>query len=118
MSHDRTRKESFFLGHLFISYMLVVPQATVNRAMETLANAKLITYTYDRIDILNRQQLEKASCECYGDIKRGYDRILDAAVSVKRVFRLSTPDDNSGLATGSHHSRFVMVGARVSRHLE
>jgi hypothetical protein len=84
MTHYRTRKESFFLGHRFISYMLVVPQATVNRAMETLANAKLITYTYDRIDILNRQQLEKASCVCYCDIKRGYDRILDAAVSLKR----------------------------------
>ena len=84
MTQDRTRKESFFLGHLFISYMLIVPQPTVSRAMETLANAKLITYTYDTIDILNRQQLEKASCECYGDIKRGYDRILDAAVSLKR----------------------------------
>ena len=59
MTHYRTRKKSFFLGHRFISYMLVVPQATVNRAMETLANAKLITYTYDRIDILNREQLKR-----------------------------------------------------------
>ena len=64
--------------------MLIVPQPTVNRAMETLANAKLITYTYDTIDILNREQLEKVSCECYGVIQRGYNRILANANYLKR----------------------------------
>ncbi len=79
MTHERTRKDSFILGHLFIAYMLVIPEAAVTGAMETLVQAHLITYTRNRIHILNREQLEKASCECYGVIKRGYDRLLDTA---------------------------------------
>ncbi len=79
MTHERTRKDSFILGHPFIAYMLVVPETAVTRAMETLVQAQLITYTRNRIHIVNREQLEEASCECYGVIKRGYDRMLENA---------------------------------------
>lgn len=79
MTQDRVHAESFILGRHFISYMLVVPEAIVTSTIEMLSKADLITYIGGRIHILNRELLEEASCECYGAIKREYDRLLNTA---------------------------------------
>jgi CRP-like cAMP-binding protein len=79
MTQDRVQAKSFILGRHFISYMLVVPEAIVTSTMEMLSKADLITYIGGRIHVLNRELLEEASCECYGVIKREYDRLLKTA---------------------------------------
>ena len=76
MTHDRAQKSEFPLTHEFLAYMLGARRASVSIALSTLAKAGLISYTRDSIHVLNRKRLEKASCECYGVIKREYDRLL------------------------------------------
>ncbi|HWV90324.1 MAG TPA: Crp/Fnr family transcriptional regulator, partial [Burkholderiales bacterium] len=36
----------------------------------------LIRYTRGRIKVLDRKQLEARVCECYGVVKKEYDRLL------------------------------------------
>ena len=76
MTQDRVHGESFILGRHFISYMLVVPEAIVTSILEMLSKAKLITYIGGKIRVLDRPHLKNVSCECYGDIKREYERLL------------------------------------------
>ena len=78
MTHDRVQKPEFPLTHEFLAYMLGARRASVSIAARTLAKAGLISYTRGSIHVLNRKQLEKASCECYGVIKREYDRLLSS----------------------------------------
>jgi CRP-like cAMP-binding protein len=80
MTQDRVHDQSFILGHHFISYMLVVPETTVASILETFSKAKLISYVGGRIRVLDRPHLKNVSCECYGDIKREYERLLDTAL--------------------------------------
>jgi hypothetical protein len=37
---------------------------------------ELIDYTRGRILVLDRERLEKRSCECYAVVRKGYDRLL------------------------------------------
>jgi hypothetical protein len=76
MTQDRVHEESFILGSHFISYMLVVPEAIVTSTIEILSKAKLISYIGGKIRVLDRPHLKHVRCECYGDIRREYDRLL------------------------------------------
>ena len=78
MTQDRVHDEAFILGSQFISYMLVVPEAIVTSTIETLTEAKLISYIGGRIRVLDRPHLKNVSCDCYGDIKREYERLLNS----------------------------------------
>jgi CRP-like cAMP-binding protein len=77
MTHDRVQRQSFLLGHMFLSYMLAVSETSVKNALQTLSEANLINVSSE-IEVLDREGLEKASCECYGVIKREYDQLLSA----------------------------------------
>jgi hypothetical protein len=57
--------------------MLAVPKASARNALQTLSEANLINVSSE-IEVLDREGLEKASCECYGVIKREYDQLLSA----------------------------------------
>ena len=80
MTQDRVCDESFILGSHFISYMLVVPEAIVIGIMETLSKAKLISYTGGKIRVVDRPHLKNVSCECYGAIRREYERLFHTAL--------------------------------------
>ena len=73
---DRVESNELQLTQEFISQMLGVRRAGVTEAANRLQTAGLIRYTRGRITILNRQELEAASCSCYGIIKGEYDRLL------------------------------------------
>ncbi len=75
--YDRVGSNQLQLTQEFISEMLAVRRTGVTEAANSLQQAGLIRYHRGRISILNRQELEAASCSCYGIIKGEYARLLD-----------------------------------------
>jgi len=79
MTHDRVKSNQFPLTHQFLAQMLGVRRASVTVIARKLQKAGLIHYIHGKITILDRKGLEAASCECYGIVKRNFDRILGSA---------------------------------------
>ena len=75
-THDRARKDEFQLTHEFLATMLAVRRASVTEAAGQLQDAGLITYRRGVVNVLDREGLENASCECYGLVKREYERLV------------------------------------------
>jgi hypothetical protein len=53
-----------------------VRRAGVSVAAGTLQKAGVIDYAYGRVAVLDRAGLEAASCECYGTVRRQFERLL------------------------------------------
>ena len=75
-THDRVGSDQFFLTQEFLAQMLGVRRSGVSAAAGLLQKAGLIRYARGRITVLDRPGLESAACECYGVIKREFDRLL------------------------------------------
>jgi len=73
---DRVQSNELPLTQVFMSKMLGVRRAGVTEAANTLQRAGIIRYTRGMITILNRQELEAASCPCYKIVKSQYARLL------------------------------------------
>jgi len=65
MAYDRMDSEEFPLTQEFVAMMLGANRPTVTVVAGTLQKAGLITYHRGRVTILDRENLEAASCECY-----------------------------------------------------
>ena len=65
LAHDRVGKNEFPLTQEFVAMMLGVSRPSVTIVAGTLQKAGLITYRHGRLTIVDRDQLESASCECY-----------------------------------------------------
>jgi hypothetical protein len=63
------------MAQQLIANMMGVPLEGATGALK-LHNAGLIVYVLGRIRVLNRQGLEKRTCECYAVVKKEYDRLL------------------------------------------
>lgn len=81
MTHDRVSSDSFPLTQEFLAQMLGVRRPSVSTAASILQRAGFIRYRRGKITVLDRPGLEGAACECYGVVRREYDRLLggDAA---------------------------------------
>src|SRR3954465_14721783 len=77
MAHDRMKADQFPLTQEFVAMMLGVNRSTVTVVAGTLQRAGLITYHRGRIEVLDRERLESASCECY----RATTRLLESVIS-------------------------------------
>lgn len=75
-TQDRMKKDRLDLTQEFISIMLGSRRAGVNIAAGVLQRAGLINYKRGRIEVLDRQGLEEASCECYEVVRKEYVRLL------------------------------------------
>ena len=75
-THDRVASDQFLLTQEFLAQMLGVRRSGVSAAAGLLQKAGLIRYARGRITVLDRPGLESAACECYGVIKREFDRLL------------------------------------------
>jgi CRP-like cAMP-binding protein len=78
MCQDRAKSDELGLTHEFLSIMLGVRRAGVSVAASKLQEKGLIRYTHGHLRILDRGGLEGYSCECYGVVKKEYDRLLAA----------------------------------------
>jgi CRP-like cAMP-binding protein len=78
MTHDRMHADEFLLTQEFLAMMLGVQRTGVTTAAGALQRAGLIRYQRGNVTILDRQGLEKGSCECYGLSKAEFDRLLGA----------------------------------------
>jgi CRP-like cAMP-binding protein len=75
-TQDRAESDQFFLTHEFLAFMLGVTRQTVSIAEGELQEAGLISYHRGHMTILDRSALEAASCECYGIVRREFERLL------------------------------------------
>jgi len=77
LSLDRLEGSELVMTQELISNMLGVRREGVTEAALQLQAAKLISYSRGRISVLDRPGIEKRSCECYGVVKKEYDRLKE-----------------------------------------
>jgi CRP-like cAMP-binding protein len=75
-TQDRAESDRFFLTHEFLAFMLGVTRQSVSIAVGELQEAGLIAYHRGHMTILDRPRLEATSCECYGIVRREFERLL------------------------------------------
>ncbi|HET7749337.1 MAG TPA: Crp/Fnr family transcriptional regulator [Terriglobales bacterium] len=73
--HDRVHTDLMPLTHEFLAQMLGAPRTTVTLAAGMLQQAGLIDYTRGQVTIKNRSGLEEAACECYGVVRKEFQRL-------------------------------------------
>jgi CRP-like cAMP-binding protein len=76
MCHDRVGEPTVNLTQQFIAQMLGVRRASIGVVAGSLQEADLIRYSRGRIEIVSRPALERAACECYGVVRKEYERLL------------------------------------------
>jgi len=82
LSLDRLPGSELRMTQELIANMLGVRREGVTEAALKLQKAGLIRYARGRILVLDRDALERCSCECYAVVKKEYDRLLPAKPAV------------------------------------
>jgi len=77
--HDRISTDTIALTQEFLADMLGVQRTTVTAVARALQEKGAIRYRRGVVDIVDRSVLETLSCECYGVIRRTYERLLPEA---------------------------------------
>ncbi|MEP6503307.1 MAG: Crp/Fnr family transcriptional regulator [Betaproteobacteria bacterium] len=81
LSLDRLSGSELVMTQELIANMLGVRREGVTESATKLQKAGLIKYARGRITVLDRAGLEERSCECYGVVKKEYDRLLPPRVA-------------------------------------
>jgi CRP-like cAMP-binding protein len=76
LSIDRLPSNQLKMTQELIANMLGVRRPGVTEAATKLQDAGLIRYSYGHIEVLDRPGLENRVCECYGVVRREFDRLL------------------------------------------
>jgi CRP-like cAMP-binding protein len=76
LSLDRLNGDELIMTQELIANMLGVRREGVTEAAGNLQTAGLIEYRRGHITVLDRAGLEMRTCECYGVVKREFDRLL------------------------------------------
>jgi len=58
------------ITHDFIATMMGTDRSTVSLTASAMQENGIIEYERNAVKIVNRRELEKAACECYGVIRR------------------------------------------------
>ena len=81
LSLDRLHSDELAMTQELIANMLGVRREGVTEAAGHLQKAGLIRYQRGHITVLDRAKLEDRACECYGVVKKEYDRLLPATMA-------------------------------------
>jgi CRP-like cAMP-binding protein len=73
---DRTASNELTVTQQLIADMLGVRREGITEAAGKLHNEGLIHHSRGHIKVLNRVGLEAKACECYGLVRREFDRLL------------------------------------------
>lgn len=76
LSLDRLCGNELVMTQRLIANMLGVPLEAMTEGALILQQAAIIQYSEGHITVLDRAGLEKLTCECYGVVKKEYDRLL------------------------------------------
>ncbi|MDT8997760.1 Crp/Fnr family transcriptional regulator [Paucibacter sp. APW11] len=76
LSLDRLEGRELVMTQELIANMLGVRREGVTEAALKLQRSGLISYARGHISVLDRPGIERRSCECYGVVKKEYDRLL------------------------------------------
>jgi CRP-like cAMP-binding protein len=76
MSLDRLAGNEIVMTQELIAGMLGVRREGVTQGATKLQRKGIIQYARGRISVLDRAGLEECSCECYGVVRREYERLL------------------------------------------
>jgi CRP-like cAMP-binding protein len=76
LSHDRVQSDELIMTQELIADMLGVRREGVTVAAGHLQDVGAISYVRGHIQILDRNRLEEAACECYRVVKDEFERLL------------------------------------------
>lgn len=76
---DRIDSNTVHLTQEFLADMMGVQRTTVTAVAGSMQAKGLISYRRGIVEILDRAGLEAMACECYGAVRRGYQRLLPAS---------------------------------------
>jgi CRP-like cAMP-binding protein len=76
LSLDRLQGNELVMTQELIANMLGVRREGVTEGALKLQQAGLIRYARGHISVLDRNGLQRRSCECYAVVKKEYDRLL------------------------------------------
>jgi CRP-like cAMP-binding protein len=76
LSMDRLEGNQLVMTQELIANMLGVRREGVTEGALKLQKAGLISYSRGRISVLDRPGLEERTCECYGVVRKEYERLL------------------------------------------
>jgi CRP-like cAMP-binding protein len=77
-ARDLAGSDTLGLTQEFVAQMLGVRRTSVSLVANTLQGAGLIRYSRGRIEITDLAGLCAASCECYGQVKGHFDRLIES----------------------------------------
>lgn len=78
-AHDLTGRDALELTQEFLADMLGVRRASVSAVAQAFQETELIAYRRGHIQIRDREGLRAAACDCYGVVKRHYERLVKSA---------------------------------------
>jgi CRP-like cAMP-binding protein len=76
MMHDRVPGDTFAVTQDELAQILGVRRATIGQICARLQEDGIIRYSRGTMTIRDRSRLEAASCECYGEVRRIFERLL------------------------------------------
>lgn len=82
MSLDRLSGTHLAMTQELISNMLGVRREGVTESALKLQRAGLISYARGDITVIDRKALKERCCECYGIVKREYERLLPKSIAI------------------------------------
>jgi CRP-like cAMP-binding protein len=78
-ARDLAGTDTLHFTQEYLAEMLGVQRTSVTVVAHTLQSAGLIKYARGKIQILDAEALQDGACECYGTVKRHYERLLGSA---------------------------------------
>ena len=76
LTHDRVGSNRIPLTQEFLAHMLGVRRPSVTVAQAAMQRKGLIRYSRGKLEVLDREGLEKAACECYGVVRDEFQALL------------------------------------------